>query len=372
MHSHIKYIDGLKGISAIWITLLHYILAFIPIGYIGWSCGINESDRASIYFSNLPISIFTNSSFPLYTFFALISFISALIFFRNHDRKFIVKQAVKRYFRLLIPILACTLICYMLMACGVMFNSELGKIAPSHWSSVFYQDGYSLTGALKSAFYTTFIYGDGYYCSILWCMNIIFIGSYLTYPILALFGKSKFRWIIYLITFFACIKIRADYTAFVMGIAAADIANKLQHHSMPNKLSFTLFISGLLVGNIIPPISLPNWLQISVLYSIGNFLILIGVSQCIAMKNFLEKNALCKIGRYSFPLILVHFPIMMSLSAWIFVELRQADFAFTPSLLISWIASVPILMIAVVLFYRFVELPSEKLANFIYEKFFLK
>ena len=91
MYSHIKYIDGLKGFSAIWVTLVHYFLAFMPIGYIGWECGVADSDKATTFFSNLPISIFSNSSFPLYTFFVLISFIPALIFFKKLDRQSILR-----------------------------------------------------------------------------------------------------------------------------------------------------------------------------------------------------------------------------------------------------------------------------------------
>ena len=111
-------------------------------------------------------------------------------------------------------VLICTLVCYVLLAMGLMFNAKLGEIVSSHWSLAFYQNGYSLFDALKSAFFTAFIEGDGYYCSILWCMNVIFIGSYLTYAILAIFGKSKYRWIGYLLAFILCAKIRGDYTSF--------------------------------------------------------------------------------------------------------------------------------------------------------------
>lgn len=368
MKNHIKYIDGLKGLSAIWVTLAHYVLAFIPIGYIGWGSGIVDSDKKATYIDNLPFSIFTNSSFPLYTFFALIAFITTLAFFNKGGGKFLAKQAVKRYFRLMFPTLWCTMICYILLASGLMFNGELGKLASSHWSSVFYQDGYSIVEACKSAYYTAFIYGDGYYCSILWCMNVIFIGSYMTYAVLAIFGKSRYRWMIYAIIFLLCVKVRGDYTAFVVGIVSADVIGMLEKSPISNKLAMILIVIGLFVGNFVPTFCLPKWLHISVIYSIGNFFFLIGISQCIQAKRFFEGDILRKVGKYSFPLILIHFPIMMSFSAWVFVELQGLDFNFATSTIISWILSVPILIISTRLFYLLAELPTESLANKIWQK----
>lgn len=158
-------------------------------------------------------------------FFALIGFIVSTVYFRENNPKVLVKQSEKRYFRLMPPVLACTMICYVFLACGLFFNVELGKIAPSHWSSVFYLDGYSFLSALKSSLYTAFIHGDWYYCSILWCMNIIFIGSYLTYSFLALFGNSKFRFFAYVAGFLLSASINGNYASFIAGIAAADIAS---------------------------------------------------------------------------------------------------------------------------------------------------
>ena len=165
-----------------------------------------------------------------------------------------------------------------------------------------------------------------------------------------------------------CVKIRGDYTAFVVGIASADVISSLKKSPMSNKLAMILIAIGLLIGNFVPTFCLPKWLHISVIYSIGNFFFLIGVSQCTLAKRLLENNILCKVGKYSFPLILIHFPIMMSFSAWVFVELRQYDFSFATSTLISWIASLPLLIIATKVFYLFAELPAESLANRIYRK----
>lgn len=120
----IQYIDAIKGISGIWVTFFHYVLAFFPIGYVGWGSGVGDSDRAARFFSAFPVSAFTNSSFPLYTFFALISFTLAAAYFGGGSGESVKRQAVKRYFRLMPPVLACTMICYALLACRADVQRE--------------------------------------------------------------------------------------------------------------------------------------------------------------------------------------------------------------------------------------------------------
>lgn len=78
------YIDGLKGICCICICILHFLLMFIPKGYIGWGCSAEASENPfDFYFADFPFSIFTNGSFALYVFMALISFIPAYSFFNT-------------------------------------------------------------------------------------------------------------------------------------------------------------------------------------------------------------------------------------------------------------------------------------------------
>ena len=368
MKSHISYVDGLKSVSAIWVCLLHYVLAFFPVGYIGWECGVADVEKSSYFFNNLPMSFFTNSSFPLYTFFALISFIVSLAYFKKRDIAIVQRQAIKRYFRLMPPCLVCSLCCYVLIVGGFMFNEALSISVNSHWAGAFYQNGASLKDVLISSLYTIFIDGDGYYCSILWCMNVIFIGSYVVYAILALFGNLNCRWLVYAVSFLLCVKLRGDYSAFIVGVLAADIVqgNRLQ---LLKRYSLGLILFGLIIGNFIPSVSVANWLQISVVYAVGNFFVLVGLANCEIAKRLIGSKILSRVGKYSFSLILVHFPVMMSFSAWMYLKMRECGLEFWTSLVISWLSSLPVLVLASVLFYKFVECPSERVANLLLEKF---
>lgn len=321
----IQYIDAIKGISGIWVAFFHYVLAFFPVGYVGWGSGVEDSDRAARYFSEFPASAFTNSSFPLYTFFALISFTLATAHFGGGNGEPVRRQAVKRYFRLMPPVFACTMICYALVAGGLMFNARLGELAPSEWSSAFYGNEASFWQAMVSGLFAAFVYGDGYYCSILWCMNAIFIGSYLSYGILLLFGGVRGRWLFYAAIFALCAAAWGDCAAFVAGIAAADIAVSFPRLKNIRGLGVALIFSGLAAGVFFPPVWLPRGVQAGALYSAANFAFLLGFALSVSAQRAVGFKWLCGAGKWSFALILVHFPVMMSFSAWAFVALTGGD-----------------------------------------------
>lgn len=93
-----------------------------------------------------------------------------------------------------------------------------------------------------------------------------------------------------------------------------------------------------------------------------------GFALSVSAQRAVDFKWLCGAGKWSFALILVHFPVMMSFSAWAFVGLIERGWTFVPAVAASWAASIPVLALAVWLFYKFVELPSEKFAQWVWEK----
>lgn len=172
--THILYIDGLKGLCGIWICLFHYLLALAPFGYIGWESGIPQAGQADYYFRYFPYSILSNGSFPLYVFFGIIAFLPALRFFQSGNTESIKRQACIRYFRLMPPVLACTLLSYAVFAGGGFFSQELGALLDNTWNKAFFTAPLSWAGALGNGLFDALWNGSSDYCSVLWCMNVIF------------------------------------------------------------------------------------------------------------------------------------------------------------------------------------------------------
>ncbi len=361
MKKRLDYIDGIKGLCGVWVCIFHYILAFFPAGYVGWECGVPEAERFSRYFENFPVSILKNASFPLYVFFGLVAFIPALVFFQNHDDGAVRRSALKRYFRLMPPVLACVLAAYAVFACGGMFNAELAADVSCNWNKAFYATELSLPGAIENGLFSAFFFGAGEYCSVLWCINVIFLGSYLSYAVILLFGRMRRRGILYAVLFGLSVLI-PNYAAFVAGIAAADLVVSRKNSRPAKGLPELLTLVGCVFG-FFPAVLLPNQTVAYLFLGIGAFFALWGCSESEILRKLFSFKPAVFFGRISFALILVHFTVLMSLSAWLFHVLVQNGYGFWPAIVISWGVSAPVIVVLSLLFEKTVERFAERLAN---------
>ena len=367
-NGRIESIDGLKGICGIWVVVFHYLLAYASFGYIGWESGVAAADRSEYYFRYFPYSILSNGSWPLYIFFAIIAFIPAYICFRKETFDNIGRQTVIRYFRLLFPTAGCILFSLLVWKSGGFFNQQLGALLNNNWDKAFYTAESSLWNAFSCAVYKTPFEGNSDFCSVLWCMNLILFGSYFSYLTILGTARLKKRYLIYaglfLLTFAS-----PSYTAFLAGIAAADIVILLQKKDivLPGWLNILLLIFGVAVGNF-PEVWLGK-ISVFTAYGIGAFLVLIPCCNSIRINKILSNRFLVKAGQYSFTSVLTHFTVMMSFSAWLFCKLNSSGINYAWNLVIVFLTAVPVNWIISVVFYHIVEKPSAKLTDWIYRNF---
>lgn len=365
--TRIESVDGLKGLCGIWVVVFHYLLAYAAFGYIGWESGVAVADRAECYFRYFPYSILSNGSWPLYIFFAIIAFIPAFIFFQKETFDNLRRQVTIRYFRLFFPVAGCILLALLVWKSGGFFNQLLGDLLKNNWDKAFYTTVPSLKDALYCAVYKTPFTGNCDYCSVLWCMSLILYGSYFSYLSIMGVAMLKRRCLIYcglfLLTF-------ADpsYTAFLGGIIAADIVVRLNKKNMvlPGWLNALLFAGGCVIGNF-PEVWLGK-ISVFTVYGIGAFLVLIPCCNSIWVQKILSNRFLVKAGQYSFALVLAHFSVMMSFSAWLFLKLHDSGISYAWNLVIVFLTAIPANWLVGVIFYHLIEKPSAGLTDWIYRK----
>ncbi|MFI3241727.1 MAG: hypothetical protein R3Y43_04090 [Alphaproteobacteria bacterium] len=360
MNENYNYLTGLKGVCGIGVTIFHYLLAYACFGYIGYESGIAESEKYSYYFKYFPYSILSNASFFLYVFFAIIAFLPAQHFFKNNDVEWIKKQAVVRYFRFMPYILTCAIITWAMYRLGFFYNKELGSLLYINWNMGFYPDSISFLDALKNGFYSALFEGDATYNSVFWCMQIIFMGSYLSYALLLFWGGAKNRWLIYFVLFALSFNFPV-YTSFLAGVVAADIIN---NRTIKNKYSFIFVFLGLIFG-FFPEVLLPAESFEKVFFGIGGLFVLLGFSLSEKLKFMIDGRVFQICGKYSFSLVIMHFPVMMSFSAWLFMKCYEV-MGYGISLVITFVLSIPVIILATFLFQKIVEVPTCKLSNKVY------
>lgn len=220
--ARIQWIDGVRAILTNWILLFHYTLSFINTGYVGFGSNYSQEKAMNAFTAGLPLSLFTNSSFALYMFLVLIAFIPAYKFFGDHEEDSIRRQAKKRYLRLMIPTFSACVINFIFHHAGLLMHIRAGEASGVVFLQQLMGGDFSFPNLLYEGLILAYVKGSQY-LSTTWVMGYIFIGSFLSYGILLLFGKMKNRIPAYIGLFVFFFVFDQMYLCFLAGIIAADI-----------------------------------------------------------------------------------------------------------------------------------------------------
>lgn len=366
--ARIESIDGLKGLSAVWVLVFHYLLAFAPFGAIGFGFGLTtDAEKYNVYFDNFPFSVFTNTPFVLYVFFALIAFIPALRFWQKGDGDFLAKQMVTRYFRLMPATLASALLGFAGYYCFRDIHLQFNEIVGNPWMKALYYPDLSFCGAVCAGVYDSLFHGDSTYGSVLWCMQTVLVGSYLTYAVLLMFGKLRNRWLIYL-PLLALTLLLPIVTAFLGGIVAADFSVNAAKEKKREWLALLLVLLGFVIGNF-PRVLYAGWADKGTFLGIGVFVFLLGFVRSSVMNKLFSCRFMKHLGTISFGIILVHFPVLLYFSTWMYMQLDAAGVGYACNVVLTTLAALPIVYALSLLFYYAVEVPGGKLCNLIFKPF---
>ncbi len=372
MEKRIKYLDGIKLIACYLIMLAHYCMAYLPNGYIGYGSAYTEAEKVPAFIENLPQSLFTNTSLELYVFFALIAVIATVAFYQaKNPQNFLEKQAIKRYFRFLIPVACAILLTYGLNRANLLHYDDIYNLSGSAWNLAMKPIDVAWWEALYIACVQCFFVPSTGILPTLWCMDIIFIGSLLTYCFLAVMGNSKKRYAVYVIGTLFFIPF-PKYFVFFVGIMCGDfLVHGLEYLRLTRTkregLAFGMLLLGIAVG-IIPSIFVAPPITLEYTYSIGTGLILIGLMLSGVMQKILSAKILISQSKYTFSLLLVQIPIMYGISGFVFNFIYAFNQQYLISFWIMFVVCAAISHIAAIGFHFLFEQPSAKLADFIFNK----
>ncbi len=370
MKKRIDYFDGLKFVLCYMVMLMHYALAFLPAGYAGFGSGVAPEDQISTILEYFPFSLLINSSLVLYIFFALISVIVTIVFYTTRDQqKFLEKQCVKRYFRFMTPVAAIILLTYGLDRGGLLHFEDAYALSGSSWNLAIAPWAKSWWEALYIAFLKSYFMPDNAILTVLWCLDIIFIGSFLTYGFLACMGNSKRRFGAYIaLAVLGCVF--PKYLIYLVGIVCGDVFV----HGLPNtKLqgwkkeaaAWLLLVSGIIIGYI-PGCFLPEGLSVILLYCIGTMLFLLGLMYSEFLQRILSAKFLVSQAKYSFCLLLTQIPVMFGISYHSFKWISQMTGNYLLTFAINAVIYAVVTHLISIAFYHVFEKPSIKLADWIY------
>ena len=367
-----KAIEGLRGLAALMVVFSHIVLTFWPSLHSRSDCAAacKPWQYAVI---NSPLSFLYSGTFSVCVFFVMSGYVLSRTFFLTSDDAAIRQQFAKRYLRLAIPVLTCTLIVYVLAVAGLFVKDPLvpsfigGMFAfePSLWSAI-------AQGTWQSFFLSGLRYSS--YDPVIWTMRIEFIGSLLTFA-LCLFAKGfRYKWLIYCLVIAAFLRTQGEsglyFALFVIGVWLASNLGK----PISNVLTAALVIAGVFLGGYHEGShfhALIGWLDVSAVlpglnaYQVANALAGVAVFVAVVRSPGLARLAAKfeLLGTLSFPVYLLHLPILATAGMASFVWLRSQDVSFSLSAAAAIITTALVTGVSSLAFHRFVDRRAVRLSR---------
>jgi len=316
MNKRINYIDGIKGLCALCVSMYHFILTGYFAGYVGFGTSFTKTEGVERVLNNFLSAFITNNSVGLYVFFVLIA-IFPIISFRKKDSnpEVMGRYACKRYFQLFPLCFVTSILMVILYNLGLTHFDEMAVLLNNPWIATTNPDHTNILVAIKKMLFDTWFINTRE-VGALWCLHMVFKGSLMTYASYALFGKSKCKYLP-TIALFVVSLVNNIYFLFAFGSILGEIlADNKQIKEIPLLTSILLIIVGLVIVKI-PNNLYPFELNSIVNGSLGSFLIVLSVIKCENLKSLFENKYLVFLGRVSFEMVIGHVFIMATASYYI-------------------------------------------------------
>jgi len=352
----IACLDGLRGVAALVVVFAHFrelvlpgplFAQHVPFGFV-----VERS----------PLMLFTAASLAVRIFFVHSGFVLSWKYLNEPDQRILLSMALRRTFRLGIPIAVAILFAFTLMQLDLMRSFEMGGITFKDAPLVKqYEFVPSLRSALLDSLGGWFFAGLGTrtpgsirYDGALWTMPIELLCSYAVFLILPLIVRLRTRecalvllaasvgllgyypWLVY---FFIGILLVRLHQARLFEPGGA--LHKIFRRRWVVLLAFgTATVLGVWPHETVRRLRLPaaiNPLELVPLVSASLFLILLFALP--RFRQILELPAIQVLGRLSFAVYLVHIPILCSLSSGLFLVLHRAGWPYGVNSLVTLIVT---------------------------------
>lgn len=295
------FLDGVRGWAALAVVVFHTLTTYLL------------SDSQAERFR--PLLVLANGRLAVYVFFVLSGFVLSVGHFDGAGKQRLLDMAIRRYPRLMIPVLASTCLFYVLMRLDMLraaeFATALGH-GGDHWPQVSFQFDANVPGLLKFALWDVFFHYEVHtsYNPVLWTMGIELAGSFLVFALLAVTNSPRIRWVMYTVLFVGLAYERSPLIAFVIGTTFAEIwvtgrLMQYRQRALSSAIAVLMLAGVWLVTALFPST------DFDVLALAGCAAVVVasaGTSARVA--RLMEARLSQWLGRISFPLYLTHIAVI--------------------------------------------------------------
>ncbi|MGL5363559.1 MAG: acyltransferase family protein [Bosea sp. (in: a-proteobacteria)] len=312
-------LDGLRGIASAIVVVSHFGMALWPALFFGDSVGAARTTLG--YLASTPLFVFWSGTFAVFVFFVLSGYVIAA---SVADRTFsLPRMVVRRYVRLAVPVAIASLLAFVLAALPVERPQIAANTLRNPWLDQYWVGATpSLLSAGIESFISVFTNGRSWFNVVLWTMRIELWGSCAVYILYACLGRKQIVPVAFIATIVSIWSPQLHYfSAFPIGILIYEWHRSLS--GSQTYLAFILICCGLYLGG--QPysddpgpyygwtVSIFPFSSFSAARTLGAALLVVGLLLAPSIRALLALRFPQFLGRISFALYLVHFPIMLTL-----------------------------------------------------------
>lgn len=383
----IEYLNGLRGVCALWVVAVHELMIFLPMALSGDETLRHLGGRWEEIMANLP---FQEGNFAVCIFFLLSAFVLSLRYWQQDSSGGIgclADAACRRYIRLAGPVFGAMLIAWMLSQAGCMRNPEVAELTLTNEiihgnGAMVFQTPMTWTEFLRTSLYDIYktdISGLGRRIDfVLWTMPFEMQGSILTLAFLALLGNVARRDVFYVIL---CGLTSSTYfLPFPLGLWLADLTFARDREKLRRFLAgcgwlpYLCLCIGLYLGLFRDVAGNPmyDWLRelvvwpkdrVGLFHIVGGFFFLYAVLRLSWLQRLLGCRWMVVLGHYSFSLYLAHVPVLSSWGAFWFLHFFRQGCGYGTALVLSFLLSLPAIALMTLLLDRLFDRPAKALAR---------
>jgi peptidoglycan/LPS O-acetylase OafA/YrhL len=324
-------LEALRGVAAFCVMFWHTLLAFFPN-----RSGIFPGFPADDAISGSLLFAFFNPTAAVTFFFVLSGYVLTRRYFVTGDSTALLATAIRRWPRLAGPVLVVVLASWAMFTLQLYSFAAAAELTKSPWLKAF---GYAfdvpfeprfLDALLQGSVYT-FFRGDWSYDSPMWTMRYEFIGSFIAFGLAGVLGTQSKPWaricLILIVVFLVRIMGQHWYVGFLAGVALAAVLPL-----RPIRLSLPVSILGLAVSFYLVGYSGVDRGAFHLLFMVlskppsPNYLSIVAaviLMVCVLLNERVHAAFANRIGTFlgwiSFPLYLLHVPIICSAGAATYV-----------------------------------------------------
>ncbi len=343
----IAYLESIRGLAALQVLLLHFFAAFAPD--LVYALPAGAAIAGAIHLS--PLYFLYDGYSAVYIFFALSGYVLTRSFERNPVNP--PSLVLGRVIRLGLPAMAAVLVAAFVMLVFGKPNVAAGELSGSGWFASQWSTGVSLFAVIRDGTANALFLGysglpgvaflapwqqpiEQSFVVPLWTLSIEFYGSIIVLALCWCVRRSRLLWWT-VVLLGAAFTIRSAYICFIVGHLLASF----ERAERPAPASRLLPVFSVLFGVFICVLAeawQPEWLRVLCAYptyllfpgqfapmqqkTLGAILVLIGLIEQQAARDFLSRPWLVAGSRLSFPIYLIHWPILLGPAAALFLALN--------------------------------------------------